>query len=276
MKIYRAILHYNNGDYNEWCEWYDIHSKWYVDEELAKQHLPMLEKLADALRHKYRDTSAFKAEDPCIESHKIAEEFSPIKFTEAQYWIKDVFDEFSYIPYEGPHSISSLSLNLYSFPDPNWNIRLYIGELPFDITFSTFRLRGEGWYYIEPDTRESDFYRYPPEERDALITICKDYAESILPYFKKYYKTKDIEDWEDTRVAENEAIFSFLKNSHIALSERSVEAIKEELGDWRAQEHPRYKKSLEELLRFAKWEPQKYSPEEYGDLAIKLREALNK
>ena len=85
MKIFRAVVHYNNGDSNEWMEWFDIHSEWYASRELAEKHLPMLNKFADAMRHKCRCNYSFIAEDPIIEEHEVAEVFTPIDFTERQY-----------------------------------------------------------------------------------------------------------------------------------------------------------------------------------------------
>ena len=270
MKIYRAVLQYNNGDYNEWERWYDIHSEWYTNKEFAEQHLPMLEKLADAMMHQQRNNDHFSIENPIIESQEVAEKFTPIEFTDRQCEEKKAFEEFSYIPYEGPHSISSLSLNLYSFPHPTWRIVVGIGEEYFEIYFDKYRNDEDEYYYISPCSDEkSNYYRYKSEDRKQLISICRDYAESILPYYKEFDKGSKIDDWDDARDVENKAIYTFLENSHIALSDDSVESIKYELGDYRGQEYPRYRESLERLLKFA-------SEEQLKLLDINAKEELSK
>jgi hypothetical protein len=248
MKIFRAIVHYNNGDINEWEEWFDVHSKWYASRELAEKHLPMLNKLADAMRYQNRNNCFFEANDPLIEEHEIAETFIPIDFKEWQYI---AFEEFSYIPYEGPHSISSQELNLSGFPNPSWNIIVGIGELYFDLRFTNYRREGKEQYNISPcSSKESKYYMYRPEEREVLLSLCEEYAESILHYYKEYNKASSLDDWDDAREAENTVIATLLRNSHVKLSEASVKEIKRELEHWRSSEHPRYKKSLEELLKF--------------------------
>lgn len=69
MKIYRAVIEYNNGDTCEWEVWVTKTSKWYADRTLAKHHIALLGQFRDFLNDKYADNSAF-----CHSTHSNYEE----------------------------------------------------------------------------------------------------------------------------------------------------------------------------------------------------------
>lgn len=54
MKIYRAVLQYNNSDTCEWKRWYTKSSVWYNSKELAEKHLPELNKYLDHLKKYFK------------------------------------------------------------------------------------------------------------------------------------------------------------------------------------------------------------------------------
>ena len=124
--------------------------------------------------------------------------------------------------------------------------------------------------------------------------INKNYAESISPYFLKYREESDAldtwdeydfedprreEGWEAQRVNEVQNIERLLKNTHLVLSEDTISGIKSEIDECeeggRRGDSPKYKESLIKLLSYGSYKPTQYPVEEYSDLAIKLREALN-
>lgn len=245
MKIYRAVFSYNNGDVNEWCEWFDLHSEWYASKELAEQHLPELRMLADAMRHSSRENDSFDCREPEIEEQTIQNEYTPIELREG---FRHLLDKFSYIPYEGPHSISSTKLGVTNWPAPSWHIYITIGEEDFVIYFPDYD-NGAGKYSIYPELGEnSNFYRYSPEARKQLLAICDDFAKTIQPYAKEYNNRSG--EWEEERMHENATILKLLQNTHLVLTDCSIEAIKYELENYRALECPTYKESLAKLLPF--------------------------
>lgn len=273
MKIYRAVLSYNNGDTNEWCEWYELTSQWYSVRKTAEKHLPELNKIADAMRHRHRNNYAFECYNPKIEEQIVQDLIIPVELND---YLKDLLDTFSYVTYNGPYSISSMSLGVSTWPRPSWYIYLTIGEETFSIHFEDWDNKS-GKYSIYPELGEnSNYYRYSADVREHLLAICEEYAKLIQPYAIEYNNIpKDLE-WEEKRLHENATILKLLRNTHLILTENSVESIKRELADWRALECSAYKESLEKLLPFGNWKPVEYPTEIYGDLANKLREALNK
>lgn len=285
MKIFRAVIEYNNGDTCEWEEWQTKTSKWYADKALAEKHITLLGQFRDFLNDEYVNNSAFCCNMPYIEEQEIAEEFVPMKL---EYMGKE-FKGFEYIPYEGPYSISSQELVLSSFPCPSWYIELSIGDEDFDISFSVY---SEDYRYScrKAAQEDSKFFKYTPEVREELLSIVEEYAKVISPYFKKYREDSealgnwdeyDFEDsrrydgWEAQRVSEVQNIEYLLKSTHLTLSESTISSIKREIEDDRRGKHPKYKEALTRLLSYGSWKPEEYPTEEYGDLAIKLKEALS-
>lgn len=80
MKIYRAILCYNNADTCEWERWYTETSKWYSDKVNAEKNLPELEELLKYLKDNVynHQLELFKFEGPYIEEAEIQDNFVPL------------------------------------------------------------------------------------------------------------------------------------------------------------------------------------------------------
>lgn len=272
MKIFRAVLEFNNGDINEWCGWYQKKSSWYRTRELAEMHLPMLTKFKAYLMNKCRNNDAFSCEDPKIEEVEIAEGFTPIDLEDE----KGLFEAFSYIPYKGPRSISTQEISFAWYSMDHWRITVWIGEESFEIAFH--------WDYDKPYSirkicqEDSMFWQYYPEDREMLLGICEDYVRPLLPLYNEFSaeleKLKDKDDsWELTRITECKYMKKLLSRSHISLTDYTVERIKEFILEH--SEYPECVKAFEQLLPYRQVK-EEYPVEEYSDLAIKLREALNK
>ena len=82
MKIYRAVLQYNNADTCEWERWYTRSSVWYSSRVLAEENLPELESylqhLKDNVFSQYDYPELFKYKEPYIEEVEIQDEFIPM------------------------------------------------------------------------------------------------------------------------------------------------------------------------------------------------------
>ena len=290
MKIFRAVIEYNNNDTNEWETWNTKTSKWYTNKALAEQHLVLLEQFRDFLKDHYVNSYNFCCKDPYIEEQNIAEEFTPMQLN----FMGKEFKGFEYIPYNGPYSINSQKLRLSSFPNPSWYIEITIGEENFEISFSIYNDNPKAFYCGKSEQNNSNFFKYNPEVREELLSLVKNYAESISPYFLKYREESDAldtwdeydfedprreEGWEAQRVNEVQNIERLLKNTHLVLSEDTISGIKSEIDECeeggRRGDSPKYKESLIKLLSYGSYKPTQYPVEEYSDLAIKLREALN-
>ena len=89
MKIYRAVLRYNNADTCEWERWYTRASVWYGIRNLAEIHLEELNRYLEHLKTNvfanYIDE--FKYKNPFIEVAEIHDEVVPmdIKFDNEFY-----------------------------------------------------------------------------------------------------------------------------------------------------------------------------------------------
>lgn len=76
MKIYRAVLRYNNADTCEWENWYTKASAWYTSKDLAEKHLPELNKYLDHLKEYFKEwIELFKYEKPFIEEQEVHSDF---------------------------------------------------------------------------------------------------------------------------------------------------------------------------------------------------------
>ena len=75
MKVYRAVLRYNNADTCEWENWYTKASVWYTSRDLAEKHLPELNKYLDHLKMYFKEwIELFKYEKPFIEKQEVHSE----------------------------------------------------------------------------------------------------------------------------------------------------------------------------------------------------------
>ena len=82
MKIYRAVLEYNNADVCEWETWYARTSVWYSSRALAKENLRELESYLQHLRDNVftdpADKTLFKFRKPYIEEREIHDNVVPM------------------------------------------------------------------------------------------------------------------------------------------------------------------------------------------------------
>ena len=79
MKIYRAVLQYNNADTAEWENWYTRSSVWYSSRALAEENLSELESYLQHLRDNvFTDDTLFKFRKPYIEEQEIHDNVVPM------------------------------------------------------------------------------------------------------------------------------------------------------------------------------------------------------
>ena len=82
MKIYRAVLQYNNADTCEWERWYKRSSVWYSSRALAEENLSELKSYLQHLKynvfsqHDYPEL--FKYKEPYIEEREIHDNVVPM------------------------------------------------------------------------------------------------------------------------------------------------------------------------------------------------------
>lgn len=238
MKIYKAVLEYNNGEINEWEESYQEESEWYKTRELAEQHFPMLEQYRSYLLNKFRNNSSFRCTHPRIEEAEVAEQFTPIKLQRG--FNGKPFDGFTYEPYAGPMSITAQRLNLWSWTSMDtWDIILFIGEEEFIVSFDEYinddngedeynerRMIVSKYCSIYKSSQENTkFWKYSLEDRNMLLGICKSYAETLDPLYTEYQdelnklKTLDRKDrWTKSRLTDCKYMKRLLDTSHLVLS----------------------------------------------------------
>ena len=89
MKIYRAVLRFNNAETCEWEHWYTRTSVWYGKRKLAETHLEELNKYLEHLKTNVfaKDIDLFRYDKPFIEVGEIHDEVVPmdVKFNNEFY-----------------------------------------------------------------------------------------------------------------------------------------------------------------------------------------------
>lgn len=79
MKIYRAVLQYNNADTCEWERWYTRSSVWYSSRVPAEKNLRELKSYLKHLRNNvFTDDTLFKFKKPYIEEQEIHDNVVPM------------------------------------------------------------------------------------------------------------------------------------------------------------------------------------------------------
>lgn len=260
MKIFRAVFEFNNNDSCEWEEWYTRTSNWYFNKSLAEQHIATLEQFRDFLRDHYKDSECFECKEPYIEEQEVEEEFVPMQLE----FEGEEFRGFKYTPYDGPYTVSPKELSFSGLPNPSWYINVSIGNEDFTIIFSSYSDEFDTFLHYKTAQENSNFYKYPTETREKLLSLVKEYAESIVPYFKKYREESEelgywdmyeIEDprrnagWEAQRVSEINNIENLLKNIPLQLSKCTLFIIEDEIRRMKDR-YPKYKEALAKLLPY--------------------------
>lgn len=246
MKIYRAVISYNNGDYNEWERTYEGASQWYTSRELAEKHLPYLQEFKDFLRDKNVEEYWFRVGDPHIEEMEVSNKFVPLTL----WYGEEKFQGFNYIPYTGSMGITSQELLGDITTTDSWTISVCVGQEEFIVDFPYYN---KEQYTIEKNTQEnSNFYKYCPEVRNQMMGICKEYAESILSYSKGCENSGTEETWESIQCTRLDSIARLLSNTHIVLSEYTIECITRKIEKYKIkdQKYPKLVESLCKLLSY--------------------------
>ena len=248
MKIYRAVFEYNNADSCEWERWDREVSSWYSNRELAESHIPILKNFKDYLQDYYSDNCCFRCNDPFIEEREVSEKITPLNLVDVN---NIPFTEFKYLKYDGPLEITERLLKV-DFPVglSSFDLILYIGDEGFIVNVDSGNV-----YKV---SERSNYYKYTQEIRDKLINICKDYYNSsiknLYKNFKKSYESlesKTRESWELQRACGVEYIIKFLSQDYrLKLTNSSIAGIDREYNCWRGKEYPKYRESLEKLLKF--------------------------
>lgn len=203
MKIYRAYITYNNGDYNEWEEVYRAESKWYTSREEAEKHFEELSALADWLRYKNKNNGNFSAEDPDIEEGEILGTFQPMENIE----IIGESENFEASKFHYISDMPSLEIESVEFrsscsnPIGNWVYSVRIGDTTFNLVFREYSDELE--YYINPTSddefnKDSKYWLYAPEIKEKILNVIKEkVAEPLLPIFEETRHAWDERDAVD-------------------------------------------------------------------------------
>ena len=252
MKIYRAVVTYNNGDYNEWEETYKVTSKWYTSKEEAEKHFTELSALADWMRYRNITRGNFHAGNPVIEESEILEEFTPMESIDVMISSEPFeYSKFKYITECPSLNIESIvtgeDLSMTSIS--NWYFAVQVGNELFGVLFN----KPYSWeesqelYEIMPETgeynKDSKYWLYAPEIRNSLIaTIKSKVVDPLLPLFKKNCKVwndyhqcddKDERDilWYKARLDELQLFIEASAKIDATLTEYCVSSIRNRLDD---------------------------------------------
>ena len=83
MKIYRAVVMFNNGNSLGWERWYTKASVWYIKRELAEKHLPKFKEFLNCLKTEagksFYTSIQFKSTKPYIEVEDVNEKYNPME-----------------------------------------------------------------------------------------------------------------------------------------------------------------------------------------------------
>lgn len=177
MKIYRATVSFNNGDYNEWEEWSTINSEWYSNKELAEEHLPEMQKFLDDYCNDIEDKYHLHWVDPSIEEQEINDTYIPIDLRE-EYLRHGIRNRVNYIPYNGTYEVTEKYARILS----NIYLTLRFGEYSFEAFIDLYDKRIKVYPELEEDTT---YFSLEPSARQKMLSICKDEASKIMPYLNK-------------------------------------------------------------------------------------------
>lgn len=278
MNIYRVAFSHNNGDTYEYERHYAVYSPWYSTKELAEQQLPLLQKMADFLRHTNIENSDFYCSEPYIETKEVLETLGTIEADCPHYF--DNFDEFEYIERNKGFDCKRTTLIAQTSCDITWGFAVVLdGEL-FDITFAEGKLEK-----CEKSSQEaeSNFYRYSKEVRQEFLDYASNgLIEDVLPIYQKYYeKERSLSDeyynnklkskklkyelwskWVSCRFKALTELFT--KYEWLRISKYQYDRIKCELYSYTEKGHNEVAQTIVELLRLL--ERKSY---DYGDRIVK-------
>lgn len=181
MKIYRALIKFNNGDYDEWERWYTEASPWYNSRELAEKHIEKLNQFRDYFLNKHVADMGYECLLPEIEEQEVATEFVPITFEKYADTHCDEFKPLEYIHYNGMYDITNVRLNISCFT--SWYIWINIdGKEAFGLNF--YR---DGNYQIEcAACIDSKFYQYVESDRNKLLDIAVRFGNSVMVIYNDF------------------------------------------------------------------------------------------
>lgn len=258
MKLYRAVFSYNNGDYDEWEEWFKEVSPWYEDRTLAEQHLPQLQQFKEYLIYYHRNCYSFDYKEPKVEEIESINVFKPlnIKFKGEE------FKGFSYIPYKGSYTITKRTLSSLGRTLDEWRFIIEIEGERFSIYFNINDNR-EAIFSVFKETEDSKFYNYNPEVREGFFKKCREVANTVFPFFKKLAEDDKVfpDNWDairELKLVDKEAI---LKARNIISALNSLDTcfligngviseLKYDIENhWMCQDYPEYKQALQDLVK---------------------------
>ena len=239
MKIYRATVSYNNGDTNEWEDWYSVNSPWYTTKEEAKKHFPELQKLIDYLSWKNIDNYNFRVDNtPKIEEQELSlpQEYKPMEVIRGYGFNTFKPAEFHYIEEMPSLEIKSVELDSgLDYPGIRLSFFVKIGEEGINVDFFDDDDLG---LTIETSARgENKFYLYTPEISKAIIeTVKKKVAEPVIALnteikrkWKEYHASDEGEEhmlkWHNARTTELQNVYKACVQLKATLSEYATRTL---------------------------------------------------
>ena len=253
MKIYRAIVEYNNGDHYEWERWFTEESPWYTERSLAEKHIDTLKQFRDYFLNKHIGEPRYTCLEPKIEEQDVMSEFSPLKF-KYNNTREDTFKPLEYINYEGRLEITQTILNaVYG----TWVIYLTLdNKETFEILF-THSKGVANHSYRKSNDKDSKYYQYTTKSRDEISQVINEFANKIMPMYSEFAKhdqklgdeldkidtefeslsdqkerpEKRDKIWIDWRIARAKAVIKLLKQfPEFKLSDSTIRELNLELG----------------------------------------------
>lgn len=186
MKIYRALIKFNNGDYDEWERWYTEASPWYTSLELAEKHIEKLKQFRDYFLNKHVADTGYECLVPEIEEHEVATEFVPMTFEKYADVYCDEFKPLEYIHYDGEYNITDVRLHISCYT--SWYIWINIdGKETFGLDFNR-----DGNYQIEcAACNDSKFYQYVESDKNKLLEVVIRMGNSIMAIYNDFRSKYD-------------------------------------------------------------------------------------
>ena len=186
MKIYRALIKFNNGDYDEWERWFTEASPWYTSRELAEKHIEKLKQFRDYFLNKHVADTGYECLEPEIEEQDVETEFVPMSFKKYANEYYDEFKPLEYIHYDGECNIINACLHISCYR--SWHIWINIdGKEAFELDF----YHNNNYEIKCAACNDSKFYQYVESDKNKLLGVVTRIGNSIMAIYNDFQSKYD-------------------------------------------------------------------------------------